>query len=198
MLLCGGESRRMGRDKALVAVQGRTLIERSLAALCAVADQVWLASGSEPRYPHLGLTCVLDVEPGAGPLAGLAAGLRACSTPWLAVLSCDLPLAEGEMLRGLLVRAEAGGWDAALLGLPRGSQPLFAVYRTATCAPAVSAALRAGERRMVSFHGGLRVVSVAAVELGGAAERAGINLNTPEDLRSLEQDRPSADTMGSP
>jgi hypothetical protein len=51
---------------------------------------------------------------------------------------------------------------------------------------------------MVSFHGGLRVVSVAAVELGGAAERAGINLNTPEDLRSLEQDRPSADTMGSP
>lgn len=188
----------MGRDKALLEVEGRALIERPLAALRGVAAEVWLGTGSEPRYEHLGLRCVLDCLQGAGPLAGLASGLRDCRTPWLAVLSCDLPHADAEVLRGLLERADAGGWDAALLGLPRGSQPLYAVYRVASCASAVQTALRAGERRMVSFHGGLRVVSVAAVELGGAAERAGLNLNTPEDLRSLEQDRPPADTMGTP
>ena len=188
----------MGRDKALMELEGRALIERPLAALRDVAEEVWLASGVGPRYEHLGLRCVLDSEPGSGPLAGLAAGLLECRTPWMAVLACDLPHADAGTLRGLLQRAEAGGWDAALLGLARGSQPLYAVYRAASCAPAVRAALRAGERRMVSFHGGLRVVSVAAVELGGAAERAGVNLNTPEDLRSLEQERRSADTMQAP
>ena len=195
LLLCGGESRRMGRDKALLPFAGRAVIAGPLEALRELAPRVLLATGAKPRYPELGLECALDPVPGAGPLAGLCAGLAASRTEWLAVLSCDLPLARGTVLRALLERAEEGGWDAALLELPRGTQPLFAVYRS-SCLGAVRAALERGERRMVSFHGELAVGSVAAALLGPWAERSALNLNTPEDFRTLEQEALRGDTMG--
>lgn len=197
LLLCGGESRRMGRDKALLPFAGRAVIEGPLGALRELAPRVLLSTGAAPRYPELGLECVLDVLGDAGPLAGLCAGLEASRTEWLAVLSCDLPLARVDVLRALLARAEEGGWDAALLELPRGSQPLYGVYRS-TCLAPVRAALARGERRMVAFHGGLMVGSVAAALVGPSAERSALNLNTPEDFRTLEQEALRGDTMGLP
>lgn len=195
LLVCGGASRRMGRDKALLPIAGRALIERPLAVLRELAPRVVLATGTQPRYPELGLECVLDDVPDAGPLAGLCAALEASRTTWLAVLSCDLPLARADVLAGLLQRASAENWDAALLELPRGTQPLYAVYRS-TCLGPVREALRRGERRMVAFHCGLVVGSVAAALLGPSAERSALNLNTPEDFRTLEQDLARGDTMG--
>lgn len=197
LLLCGGESRRMGRDKALLPFAGARVMDGPLAALHALAPRVLLSTGAAPRYPELGLECVLDAVLDAGPLAGLCAGLEASRTTWLAVLSCDAPLARAAVLRELVQRAEAGAWDAALLELPRGTQPLYAVYRS-TCLAPVQDALRRGERRMVGFHGGLVVGSVAAASLGPLAERSALNLNTPEDFRTLEQEALRGDTMGSP
>ncbi len=197
LLVCGGASRRMGRDKALLPIAGRALIERPLAALKQLAPRVVLATGAQPRYPELGLECVLDGVPDAGPLAGLCAGLEASRTTWLAVLSCDLPLARADVLAGLQRRAMEAGWDAALLEVSRGTQPLYAVYRSSCLGP-VREALRRGERRMVAFHGGLVVGSVAAALLGPYAERSALNLNTPEDFRTLEQELARGDTMGTP
>ena len=197
LLVCGGASRRMGRDKALLPIAGRALIERPLAALKQLAPRVVLATGAQPRYPELGLECVLDGVPDAGPLAGLCAGLEASRTTWLAVLSWDLPLARAAVLAGRQRRAMAAGWDAALLEVSRGTQPLYAVYRSSCLGP-VREALRRGERRMVAFHGGLVVGSVAAALLGPSAERSALNLNTPEDFRTLEQELARGDTMGTP
>ena len=72
VVLCGGSSRRMGRDKALLEIEGQSLVARAASALAEVAPRVLLASGSAPRYPALGLECVLDPVEGNGPLAGLA------------------------------------------------------------------------------------------------------------------------------
>jgi molybdopterin-guanine dinucleotide biosynthesis protein A len=189
VLLCGGASRRMGRDKARIELADRGLIEYPLAALREVAARVVLATGTRPRYAELGHEAVLDGLADGGPLAGLLAGLEAARTEWVAVLACDMPRAGAGVLRELLARAAKDDLDACLLGIERGTQPMLAVYR-ASCAPAVRRALERGERRMVSFldgtvaeSGGARRLRVAALPAGeiGAGEAA-LNLNTPEEL----------------
>lgn len=182
VVLCGGESRRMGADKAALRpawLGGATLLERALAALDPVASPVRLACGSAPRYAELGRPLLLDVRAGAGPLGGLVAALEALSGEWLCALAVDMPNAGPDVLRALLARARAAGLDACLLETPEGVEPLCAVYRK-TCAEPARAALERGERRLVSFHGGLAVGRVASgdVARGGAAA---VNLNTPGD-----------------
>lgn len=204
LLLCGGESRRMGRDKAGIELSGsRRLIEYPLRALGEVADRVLLATGAGPRYEDLGRESVLDAATDGGPLAGLLAGLEAASTEWVAVLACDMPRAGADVLRALLARAAERDLDGCLFEIERGTQPMLAVYR-AHCAQAVRRALERGERRMVSFWSEtvddgagprpLRIGTLREGELvaGGSADAA-LNLNTPEELaRELERRRREA------
>lgn len=183
VLLCGGKSERMGRDKALATVRERALIEYPLAALRAVAERVLIACGTKPRYTELGCELVLDAHANGGPLAGLAAGLEASRTEWIAVLACDMPRANARMLRELLVHAQGNALDACLLEVERGTQPMLAVYRK-SCTEPVRAALAAGERRMVSFHAlpyAGRKLRVAGLVIAGG-DACAVNVNTPEEL----------------
>jgi molybdopterin-guanine dinucleotide biosynthesis protein A len=161
IVLCGGASRRMGRDKATLEVTSpehgvETLLERAARHLReAGADPVLVATGTAGR---LGSTPWREVDDlahrGDGPLAGILAGLRHAPHPVVAVLAVDLPDARPAILRWL--RAAWTETDAALVPLdPEGRpQPLHALYATAT-ADAIEAALARGERRV------LRVVEAA-------------------------------------
>jgi molybdopterin-guanine dinucleotide biosynthesis protein A len=189
VLLCGGRSARMGSDKARLELDGSALMDYPLRALRDVTDRTVLACGPVPRYLDLGLDLALDPTVDGGPLAGLVAGLDAArerGAEWAAVLACDMPEAEGSLLARLLERAEASDSDACLLGLARGSQPTYGVYHVRCAAPA-RAALEAGERRLIAFHGAsvegrpLRVEIVRAGELG-ARDEVARNVNTPEEL----------------
>ena len=189
LVLCGGASSRMGRDKARVELDGRPLLAHALAVLDALGVPARLACGSEPRYGDFGRELVLDDVSGAGPLAGLTVGLelaaRAGET-WVAVLACDMPHARADVLARLLAEARARDLDACLAGLERGSQPAYAVYHV-RCAVPARAALDAGERRLISFHGALRV-GVLPLERDAATA---FNVNTPEELaRAAAEVRP--------
>lgn len=164
-VLCGGRSRRMGRDKALLELEGQTLLQRALACLDGLAESCVIACGGEPRYGELGRELVLDGLSGgdgadAGPLAGLEAVLAHASRAappesgaWVAVLAVDLVRARPGVYRALLARAREEEADACLLCSQRGPEPLLAVYHTRCLGP-VQRALRAGERRLVAFHTG--------------------------------------------
>jgi molybdopterin-guanine dinucleotide biosynthesis protein A len=185
LCLCGGASRRMGRDKALAELGERRLIDYPLSALAAVAGTTLLACGESPRYAELGLPLVLDTGPGAGPLRGLLAGLEAARTEWVVVAACDMPRLCATALEALLAHASQNDLDVCLAEIERGTQPLFGVYR-ARCAAAVRAALERGERRLVAFHGeapGGRPLCVGSLRLERFADEA-CNLNTPEELRA--------------
>lgn len=183
VVFCGGASRRMGRDKARLALDGATLLERAAGVLAAVTPRVCLASGSEARYPELGLECLLDASAGAGPLAGLAAVLERVERerlPYACVLACDMPRVSPEVFQKLLARVRAEDADVALVRTPAGLEPLCGVYHV-RCLPAVRAALASGARRMDSFHGAVRLVTLDEHELGRDCAR---NLNTPEEFRA--------------
>ncbi len=191
LLLCGGQSRRMGTDKALVDLEGHRLIEYPLAVLRAVCADVVLACGPTRRYQELGHQLALDPIDDGGPLAGLVAGLeaaRAAGAEWVAVLACDMPRADARVLGALLERARRRELDACLLGVEAGVEPAYAVYRV-RCAPAARRALLDGRRRLVSFRDesvdgrplSIEVLPESALEAGAAAASA-LNLNTREDL----------------
>jgi molybdopterin-guanine dinucleotide biosynthesis protein A len=185
----------MGRDKACLDLAGRTLLERAVASVAGACADVRLACGPAPRYGELGFPLALDRRAGAGPLAGLEAGLaaaRAAGRAWAAALACDMPNVDAETLRALFDEARARDLDACFLAGPRGVEPLCGVWRTALV-ESVSAALDAGERRVVAFArhpcagAAPRVGTLAAP---GALDRA-LNLNTPAELATARAEVPA-------
>ncbi|MFT5049877.1 MAG: molybdopterin-guanine dinucleotide biosynthesis protein A [Chlamydiales bacterium] len=195
LVLCGGASSRMGADKALIELDGGSLLTRAIDVLDLVAGQVLLACGSSPRYLDLDRQLVLDRVQGIGPLAGLAAGLEAATSEWSLVVACDMPRLDAGVLRALLERAHSEDLDLCLSRGTRGLEPMCAVYRR-TCLPAIQAAIAAGEHRMVSFWKGpwaeartpLRVGTLEIEQLGQIAD-AMINLNSPRDLEQEREHR---------
>jgi len=174
----------MGRDKGALVLDGRRLVEHALAALRPVVARVLLASGSAPRYPELGLECVLDPVPGWGPLSGLEAGLARMESAGVAhacVLACDMPRAHSAALARLLEHARTGAAEVVLASTPRGKEPLFGVYAVRTL-EAVRRARARGAHRLDAFHDEVRVETVPESELVPGCTH---NVNTPADLEVL-------------
>lgn len=171
----------MGRDKALIELDGSRLADRALAALDEVCAEVLVASGDGHRLSALGRPQVADVQHDAGPLAGLVAGLEATAHPLVAVLAVDLPWASGAVLARLA--ADWTGEPAVVPEVGGRLQPLHAVWARAA-APALRVRLEAGERGVVAAAVALGA-RVVGREVWGAIDPEGAfarNVNRPEDL----------------
>ncbi len=188
VIQAGGESRRMGSNKALLPFLGQPLIARVLARVRPLADEILITTNQREGFEFLDLPLVADVLPGSGALGGLYTALFAASQPLVAVVACDMPFVSPGLLayqRDLLVAEEA---DVVLPSTDQGMEPLHALYRRESCLPAVEAALRQGERRMISWFRNVRVRTLMPTEITAIdpASRAFININTPEELIQAE------------
>ena len=171
-VLVGGQSRRMGRDKALLADGGTTLVARIADAVRTACGSVALL-GDPARYAHLNIPVVADVIPGCGPLSGLHAALHATGAEWVLLVACDLPNIDSGLLERLIRnRTKATRCVAAQAG--RGLEPLCALYHRDTRLE-VDAALREGRLRMRDL---IWQLGAAGVE---ADPRLVRNVNTEED-----------------
>lgn len=181
VLLAGGHSRRMGADKALLDVGGEPLAVRVLRVLDRVCDDVVVASGDGSRLGGLGRPQAADPRPGAGPLAGIVAGLLAASHDLVAVLAVDQPDASAAVLARL---AAVWAGEAAVVPVVDGlQQPLHAVWSRAA-APSLLARLDRGERAVSPAVAALGA-RLAGPELWAEADPSGRfarNLNVPADL----------------
>ena len=183
LLIAGGRGARLGLGipKALVPLDGRTLLERARATLALVCDEV-LVSAPREIGERLGIEhFVPDGVERGGPLAGLVAGLAAARERSVLALGVDLPFVRGETLvhlAGLL-----GGFDAVVPAPHGRPQPLAAAY-SARAGERLARALMVGERRCTAavLAMDVRLLDAAATEqLPGGAD-AFLNLNTPQDL----------------
>lgn len=188
VILAGGASRRMGRDKALLDLGGRPLIAVVAERLRAVVGEVIICADQVERYAPFADRCVPDVYPGVGTLGGLHAGLAAAAHEWAIVVGCDMPFIRPALLAWFV--AAAANSDLAILRHPDGRvEPLHAVYHR-RCLSAIEAAIVAGERRADAFHAGLRVRYVSPEELAPLDPNLWSfrNLNTPEEWRTAQGD----------
>lgn len=180
-VLAGGESRRMGRDKAWLDLgDGVPLIQRALAAARAVTDDVFVVD-RDTATARLGERTVPDRYGRSGALGALATALAAAARPLVCVIACDLPFASPALLRLLVDRAANA--DGAVPWISRRYEPLCAVYAR-SCLAAFEDAIRRGELAIHSALAGLNVRPVGEAELRTVdpALASFTNLNTPGDL----------------
>lgn len=184
IILCGGESKRMGQSKALLEFEGEALLARICRIVGEVADPVIVVSAKGQAVPALPESCLLveDDVPFAGPLAGLCKGYGALSRPgeYTFVCGCDYPFLTVRFLLGLLEKANREDVIAIASDRP---QPLCAWYRAQALTEA-SQLLASGEKRLSKLFDRLIVREVEMSELKAVGgKRATITVNTPEEFR---------------
>ena len=180
-VLAGGQSTRMGADKAFLQVNGHTLLEQALQTVSAVASAVWILGGRE-KFGGFG-NVIEDEFPDHGPLGGIHAALRASHADLNLILAVDMPFVDARFLEYLVQRA---GAKAAVVTIPRVAgrwQPLCAVYRR-EFAEVAESALRAGKNKIDPLFGqvSLQVIEEAEITEHGFALEMFRNVNTPEEL----------------
>ena len=175
----------MGRDKASVLLQGKTLLQRVLEPLQQVCSDVLVITSvnklAQHRQPALEVELIADLAPDRGPLGGLYSGLQAARADSVLLVGCDTPFLQPDLLR--LVAQASLGKDAAVPHLDGIPQTLQAVY-SRRCLPAIEGLLAQG-------HPGLRhllpLVDVAYLERGEIMEvdpnlLSFFNVNSEADL----------------
>lgn len=183
IVLAGGKSLRMKTDKASLPLPGGTLVERVLAQVEGLFDEVLISVSRDQVKAFPGRRTVVDGAEGLGPMAGILAGLKAARNKTCAVLACDIPDIDVRLLASLIRKAD--GRDIVVPVTPEGFlEPLFAVY-SRRLVPLIEGSLRVGEYSVLPLIESARTLKVRT------GKKVPIrNLNTPEDykdyLRSLQ------------
>ena len=185
VVLAGGRSSRMGRDKALVEVAGRPLASIAAQALAdAGAAEVLVIGGDADALGGLGLAVVADEHPGEGPLGAIITALARAREGIVMVLACDMPAIDRVTVTAI-VDALAGAPDADVAAPQLGDrlQILTAAYRT-RLRPVLEAAFAGGERAPRRALRGSTVVAVDGLDADRLAD-----VDRPADLHRYAQPR---------
>jgi molybdenum cofactor guanylyltransferase len=172
LILAGGKATRFGgRAKHELVVEGETIFARQIAVLAPRVDEILVSS---PR-DIAGYRTVRDRHAGAGPLAGIAAGLAACTTDWLLVIAGDMPHVDGALIDRML---EVRAGDAVGVRVAALPEPLLCLLHRRVL-PVVERRIEAGHYKA---SGLLTDEGLAVRWLDDADPVALRNVNSPEDL----------------
>jgi molybdopterin-guanine dinucleotide biosynthesis protein A len=181
IILAGGKSSRYGSNKALVKVNGARLIERAVAAMKTVFEQVILVTNTPDDYAFLELPMVQDLIKGLGPIGGIYTGLETISEKAGFFVACDMPFLQEGLLRHMVdVRED---FDAVIPRMDWMIEPLHALY-TKNSLPVIKASIEAHEYQIVKCLQQLRVRYVEREELLAFDPKllSFFNINEPKDL----------------
>jgi len=181
IVMPGGDSRRMGRDKANVTLGDKTLLQVVTATMQQLFPQV-IVSVRQPRA-GIDLPQVCDEQPDGGPLAGLAASLGQITTPWAFMVACDMPFVVPEVVELLAgYRLQHQAVVPVVHGHP---QPLAAFY-AASCLAPLRASMAAEQKglRGVLKQLDVRYVDEAEMLAADPLLRSFFDLDTPQDVEA--------------
>lgn len=185
----GGRSSRMGEDKALKPFLGRPLIQRVVDRLSPIADELIVTTNHPADYSFLNLRLFSDLKPDRGALGGLHTAIASATHPIVGVVACDMPFASTRLIEAmgrLLVEEEA---DVVIAKTQNGYEPLHAVYRCATCLPAIESAIDADQWKVIAWFPQVKVRVLTDEELN-SLDPDGLafwNVNTPEEFAEAER-----------
>jgi molybdenum cofactor guanylyltransferase len=197
IILAGGQSSRMGQDKALIPVDGVPLLVKVYDVATVCAENVYVVTPWRERYQDLLPNCKFIREAPSlnhderiqthGPLVGFAQALVEVKTEWVLLLACDLPNLRAEVLEAWIERLENTGAEtiAVLAKNENGWEPLCGFYRQ-SCLARLNEFISQGGR---SFQQWLNQNPVDVLPYSD--ERIFFNCNTPQDLRRLNFDPPN-------
>jgi molybdopterin-guanine dinucleotide biosynthesis protein A len=204
IIIAGGVSRRMGRDKAFIEFKGKPLIARVLEQVQAVCSETIIVANNREAFADYGVPVIGDVYPGKGSLGGIFTGLQAAREPYALAVACDMPFLDERLLSYLI--SLAPGFDVVIPHVPDPSSvlvrpdtaapnvrrptakqkelhPLHAVYAK-SCLEPMYARLQEGDLRAIGFLETVKVRIVEAQEIDqfDPSHLSFFNVNTPDDL----------------
>lgn len=189
VIQAGGQSSRMGEDKALKPFLGRPLIQRVIERLAPIADEIIVTTNRPAEYGFLNQRLVTDLKPGRGALGGLYTAIASATSPFVAVAACDMPFASKNFFESayrLMVMEEA---DVVISKTDEGYEPFHALYRRETCLPAIEASIDADQWKVIAWFPQVKVRILSPDETK-EFDPSGLcfwNVNTPEDFAKAEE-----------
>ena len=185
-VLAGGQSRRMGRDKAFLPVGGRPVVERVVERLALLSDDMLLIANTHAPYRHLSARLVGDAYPGQGSLGGIYTALHAACHDHCLVVACDMPFLNADLLRYLI--GLSPGYDVVIPRVEEFPETLHAVYGK-RCLEPIQRRLLDGQLKIVGFFDEVRVRYVERDDVArfDPAFRSFMNMNTPADWERVQQ-----------
>jgi len=181
-ILAGGESRRMGTNKALLEVNGEQIITRAYRTLARLFREVILVTNTPEEYTFLPCRTVADIHPGCGAIAGLHSALFNSTFNRTFVAACDMPNLDPELIRQLCAINDI---VEAVVPLNKEGlrEPLHAVY-TKGALPVIEDIIAAGDKSILIVLDRLKTTVVGQDDIGGTESFR--NVNTPEEYERLK------------
>ena len=179
VILAGGKSRRMGRNKALLDFGGETLIERLYGILKDAFEEVLISANDPETYEFLGTRVVQDVFGAGGSLAGIHAALLHSRGESCFFVACDMPFVNLDLVRYL--NQFADGYEVVIPMSRNGLEPLHSFY-SRRCVPHIEQQLGRGNLKIIDFfpHVSVREVTLDEMRECDPEEMSYFNINTQE------------------
>ncbi len=186
VVLAGGQSRRLGVDKALLKLDGEWLLVRILDILAKLSDDLLVVADDGVKLWHVHVPIVPDVRPGLGTLGGIYSGLQAMRYDRGLFVACDMPLLNLGLLHYMVNLSP--DFDVVIPRVGGNVEPLHAVYSKACTGP-IAGILERRDRRIIHFFDQVRVRYVEEQEVDpfDPQHLAFFNINTPRDLETAQR-----------
>ncbi|MEK7808275.1 MAG: molybdenum cofactor guanylyltransferase [Chloroflexota bacterium] len=193
-ILSGGKSSRMGTDKALLPIEGKTMIEHIIAQVKDIGDEVIVITNTPEGYKFLNLPIFTDVIPDKGALGGLYTAIDAASHPYTLILACDMPFVNRDLLRYMISLAPEADAVIPKIAAPDGekkksgmAEPLRAIYSKACLAP-IRKCIDEDNLKMIAFFKDvkLRWIDEEEIRKFDAELVTFMNANTPEEFERMK------------
>jgi len=186
IILAGGKSRRMGRDKLALVIGGgtQTILESVVSRFEEEFDNVYISVADEAKYPEIKARRIVDIQPGAGPISGLHATLTELPDDGVFLAAADLPFACPRVAKRIIELSD--GFDACIIKLPDGKiEPLFGFYRRSVL-PLCADAINSGNNKMAGIIYNVNTRFITPADLGQLWNgKLIMNINYPDDYERI-------------
>mgnify|MGYP000561625285 CR=1 FL=1 len=181
IILAGGKSTRMGRDKGFLNVGVDSFVKRILNVSQQLTSNIFISVNktNQSNYQSLGVPLVVDEEPENGPIGGIVSSIKRLKTNWFLVLAVDSPLVTAISLNNLWMSKE--GYEGVLYRSGHTIHPLVALYHKQTI-PRWKNALSQGKLKITTL---VETFHLLRIEVSGSNENAIQNINTPEEYSEV-------------
>jgi len=184
VILAGGGSTRMGRNKAFIEIGGKRIIDRTVSIFQEIFDEVILVTNNPLDYLELNVRIVTDLIPGKGSLGGIYTGLFFSSSPKAFFVGCDMPFIDRKVIEYFLSLADNA--DVVVQRTKDYWEPLHAVYSRKLIRN-IERLLSIGELKIITAYRGMRIREVTPEEIAPFDPdlHTFVNFNTPEELKKI-------------
>lgn len=188
IILAGGESKRIGENKAFLSIKGKRIIERTTELFLDIFSRVIIVTNSPLEFQFLNIRIVTDVFPKMGSLGGIYTGLFYCPTEKAMFVACDMPFLNKKVIEYLISLCK--GYDIIIPRTNRQYEALHAIY-SKSCVPFIEKYLVSGEKKIINFlnffpDSKIRGVSNEEIQKIDPELKSFININTKEDYNKYK------------